>query len=615
MKKFLILLLAVSLSWSCIEDKSAYLPQDKEEVSVDPPSGDTGGDPVLGPGELRPGVSEVTLDVTLTSGEVVKRRFKYYLPASIDPARPISLIFEFHGSWEYEDGEPVPDPIAGIRENHTLNALASRENCITIFPAGDVDVENTVVNWAGDGYLRSLPFVDAMLEYMSSKTPRYDEDRVYTTGQSSGGIFSYVLAFYRSEVFAASLPRSGQMSLDGMAQFPATVVPIRAFNGVLDQTVVYATGALPNITKWAEKVAGYYSANSIDLDTVAVEGYIIDGATCEMARRVWRGGSADIELFSLIQEGHGIAITRLLDYMWEFMSTHVRNRAAPPALYMNASVNGIALEEGQSATFNISYSSDAEFTYNIPADWNPRVDEGTKTIGITAPNDFFTTEHREGNFTLTATRGSDTKEFRIPFKLVAPKAYFEVGDIYYVNFVPVGVVVWVNNKNIKEAKIASLKLPDGNFADIYYNGSAAGNRLGPDFETPSRTDGAGNTAAMMAKNPTLPTPNTARNSLWVSCASLSPEGTSGWYLPAIDELAEIYPNFARINAALTSVSAPALSAANYYSSTVKISASAGQKDYYYVNFRDGSIGVNTPAATNPEYMGYIYGRAFKVVTK
>ncbi len=615
MKKLLILLLAVSLSWACVEDKSAYLPQQKEDVSVDPPSNEPGGDPILGPDELRPGVSEVTLDVTLTSGEVVKRRFKYYLPASIDPARPISLIFEFHGSWEYEDGQPIPDPIAGIRENHTLNALASKENCITIFPAGDVDEENSVVNWAGDGYHRSLPFVDAILEYMSSKTPRYDENRVYTTGQSSGGIFSYVLAFYRSEAFAAALPRSGQMSLDEMTQFPATVVPTRAFNGVLDDIVVYETGALPNFTKWAEKVAGYYPANSTDLDTLTVEGYVIGGVTCQMARRVWRGGSADIELFSLIQEGHGINITRLLDYMWEFMSTHVRNQTAAPALYMNASVNDVTLEEGQSATFNFSLSSDAEFTYDIPADWNPKVNENTKSIRVTAPNDFFTTEHREGNFVLTATRGSETKEFRIPYKLNAPKAYFEVGDVYYVNFVPVGVVVWVNSKNIREAKIVTLQLPDGNFADIFYNGSAAGNRLGPDFETPSRTDGVGNTAAMMAKNPTLPIPNTARGSLWVSCATLSPEGTSGWYLPAIDELAAIYPYLSRINATLTSLSAPNILANNYYSSTVAISSSPGQKNYHYVDFRTGEEGINTPAVANPEFMSYIYGRAFKIVTK
>ena len=75
-------------------DTSAYLPQDKEQVNVDEITGidTTATDTVLPEGELVPGMHLVKLNV-MQGGELVERRFKYYMPVTLNPAKPISLIF------------------------------------------------------------------------------------------------------------------------------------------------------------------------------------------------------------------------------------------------------------------------------------------------------------------------------------------------------------------------------------------------------------------------------------------------------------------------------------------------------------------------------------------
>ena len=131
---------------------------------------------------------------------------------------------------------------------------------------------------------------------------------------------------------------------------------------------------------------------------------------------------------------------------------------------------------------------------------------------------------------------------------MAPKEYFEVGDIYYnEDFEPVGVVCWVNNANIKEAKIINL---DG-VKSTWYCGS--GNGLGMDFSTPNFTDGEGNTRDMVDFNKTLATPYIASNSAFMWAATYAYEGVSGWYLPAIDEWVDVAANLTKINETLVSL--------------------------------------------------------------
>lgn len=121
------------------------------------------------------------------------------MPVSTDASKPISLLFEFHGSYEFEAGEEVPNPISGISETHVLNQKAIKENYIICYPAGWPEFQQDssgAVNWAGENYTRSLPFIDAMLKYFTQDNePQVDPNRIYSTGQSSGAILSFPWLF------------------------------------------------------------------------------------------------------------------------------------------------------------------------------------------------------------------------------------------------------------------------------------------------------------------------------------------------------------------------------------------------------------------------------------
>ena len=607
MKKYrnLLLLIPFLVLFSCMEDESEYSSQEKENVQVDQVTVDTTDtDEELPEGQLVPGLHLVKLKV-LQGQDSVERQFKYYMPVSTDASKPISLLFEFHGSYEFEAGEEVPKPISGISETHVLNQKAIKENYIICYPAGWPEFQQDssgAVNWAGENYTRSLPFIDAMLKYFTQDNePQVDPNRIYSTGQSSGAILSFSLALHRPEQFAAITPRAGQSA--STDPFPSRAVPVRVFAGEKDQTVVHSA-VITNMTKWAEEIGGYFAAD-MQMDSTVFEDY------ADVTIRYWHGGKADYEIYSLAGIDHNISVSSCADAMFEFQKNHTLDNAATP-LFITTSIKEINAQCGETISFKISYTEGATLGMtNTPKGWDVQL-QGNEVI-LKAPADYFGNIDRKGNITFTVTQGTQAPvSCEVSYNLNSPKTYFEVGDIYYnENFDPIGVVVWVNQSNIREAKIISPQKP-GQYGSILYCGNGEG--LGLDFQTPDRKNGYQNTQDMLVRNNTFAEPYTADNAAFVWASEYSVAGEKGWYLPAIEELAAANSNLTLINEALTSIGGQALDG-NVYSSTTQVENGAQKKTFYYYNFKTGAEETKLPYDNNSEYLGYIVVRAMKTVTK
>ena len=441
-----------------------------------------------------------------------------------------------------------------------------------------------------------------MLKYFTQDNePQVDPNRIYSTGQSSGAILSFSLALHRPEQFAAITPRAGQSA--STDPFPSRAVPVRVFAGEKDQTVVHSA-VITNMTKWAEEIGGYFAAD-MQMDSTVFEDY------ADVTIRYWHGGKADYEIYSLAGIDHNISVSSCADAMFEFQKNHTLDNAATP-LFITTSIKEINAQCGETISFKISYTEGATLGMtNTPKGWDVQL-QGNEVI-LKAPADYFGDIDRKGNITFTVTQGTQAPvSCEVSYNLNSPKTYFEVGDIYYnENFDPIGVVVWVNQSNIREAKIISPQKP-GQYGSILYCGNGEG--LGLDFHTPDRENGYQNTQNMLARNNTFTNPYTADNAAFVWASEYSVAGEKGWYLPAIEELAAANSNLTLINEALTSIGGQALDG-NVYSSTTQVENDAQKKTFYYYNFKTGAEETKLPYDNNSEYLGYIVVRAMKTVTK
>lgn len=608
MKKYwsLLLLVPFLFLFACMEDNSEYAIQEKEEVNVDGVDVDTTTvEEVLPDGELVPGVHLVKMKVW-QGNDSVERQFKYYMPVSIDLSKPISLLFEFHGKDRFKKGQIIPNTISGISEVHALNQKAIKENCIVCFPLGWTEYNadsSGMVNWAGEDYTRSLPFVDALLKYfLEDNIPHVDAERVYATGFDDGATFAFELALNRPEVFAAIVPRAGEVP--AIDVIPSRAVPVLMFASEKDDSVKISS-ILTGMEKWSEKLGGYFDVD-MQTDTMA----FVDYAKADIS--YWHGGKADYEVYSLTglvtKIGHSISVKDCAEVMFDFLRAHTFDNASTN-LFVTTSVKEVSVQCGEQVSFRVSHTDGAVLKIEgLPRGWTSEIDEGT--ITLTAPVDYFASGiDREGAITLNVTLGNQKPvSCQVAYNLVAPKSFFEVGDIYYdENFKPAGIVCWVNDENIREAKVITFAGP-GNYGTIWWCGNGDG--LGLEFDTPDRSNGDKNTMEMIEYNKTLEEPFKASAAAFLWAAELG----DGWYLPAIEELAAIVPNLNKLNASLIAFGKTVLSG-QIYSSTTEVPEGADRKTIYTYNFTNRAEVPTTARDAGSEYFGYISVRGMKKVNK
>jgi len=134
------------------------------------------------------------LENELKVGELA-RKYRLVVPEGLDPAKPVPLVFVFHGRGDSKNF---------ICHYSGFEKLAPKNGFIAVFPASvGKEWELRAVD---DN--RDLLFFDALFEHITSKY-NVDLRRVYLTGFSMGGYIINLLAAMRSERVAAIAPHSG----------------------------------------------------------------------------------------------------------------------------------------------------------------------------------------------------------------------------------------------------------------------------------------------------------------------------------------------------------------------------------------------------------------------
>jgi len=170
------------------------------------------------------------------TAEDVTRAAWVHVPETLEEGVSVPLVLAFHGStW---NGRMMED-VTG------LDAIADRERFIVVYPDGTGPGD--ILSWnagyccshALDQGVDDLTFVRALLDFLTDNYP-IDSNRVYATGFSNGGMFTYALAIAFPDRFAAVAPVAGAM-YPGQA-LPGIPVPILIIHGTSDAVVPYDGG-------------------------------------------------------------------------------------------------------------------------------------------------------------------------------------------------------------------------------------------------------------------------------------------------------------------------------------------------------------------------------------
>lgn len=130
----------------------------------------------------------------------VKREAMVYAPTKETESPP--LVFAFHG---HGGGMKSAASSFGFHKEWPEAVVVYLQGLPT---PGMTDPDGEKPGWqkkADDQGGRDLEFFDAVLKTMKEKF-KIDEKRVYATGHSNGGAFTYLLWATRSDVFAAVAP-------------------------------------------------------------------------------------------------------------------------------------------------------------------------------------------------------------------------------------------------------------------------------------------------------------------------------------------------------------------------------------------------------------------------
>tara|TARA_B100000965_G_scaffold372879_1_gene362894 strand:+ start:2599 stop:3471 length:873 start_codon:yes stop_codon:yes gene_type:complete len=213
-------------------------------------------------------LSIVGLSTQIISHDGIERQFLMYNPDSNNNESKKPLLINFHG---------FGGQVNQYFEWSNMRSLADSEDFILVYPQGtDLGGSshwNAALN-GGDNKSNTddLGFVEALINKLSSEN-LIDNKRVYAIGYSNGGMMSYALACYKSNLIAAFGSVSGYMLQTECN--PSHSIPLIKLHGTNDY---YDGGGVYNSV---ESTLNYWvNFNNIDSNSI-LETYNDNGTEIE----------------------------------------------------------------------------------------------------------------------------------------------------------------------------------------------------------------------------------------------------------------------------------------------------------------------------------------------
>jgi polyhydroxybutyrate depolymerase len=171
---------------------------------------------------------------TLTINNI-ERTYLLHIPPELDVSSPIPLVFVFHG---------YTSNAGGARVMSGFDRFSDANKFIVIYPDGTSNEKNKL-SWNGGrccAYASSVNVDDVgfIRQIITEMVATYSIDvkRIFATGMSNGGIFSYRLACEMADVFAAVAPVAGSLMFEPCQ--PSEPISLLHIHGLVDSVVPYS---------------------------------------------------------------------------------------------------------------------------------------------------------------------------------------------------------------------------------------------------------------------------------------------------------------------------------------------------------------------------------------
>ena len=286
-----------------------------------------------------PAAKGVMTEASLSHGGL-SRSYLLFVPDSYSPSRPVPLVFVFHGGG---------GNAKGIAETTHMDGLATKNGFIAVFPNG-TGRQSSKLTWnagmsppqgyAEENNVDDVGFIRKLLAQLKSGYA-IDDKRIYATGISKGGMFSYRLGCEMADTFAAIAPVAATLAAQRCN--PSEPVNLYHLHGTGDSNVPLNGGsgdmtakgasypsALGGIERWSQfnGCSSRKTETKLSYDTTcwAYEGCPAEGAVryCLIDRggHAWPGSSP-----KKWQTRNDVYVTQSFsgsDEIWKFLSSHLR---------------------------------------------------------------------------------------------------------------------------------------------------------------------------------------------------------------------------------------------------------------------------------------------------